>query len=113
MNSFSRIARRAASRFFTRFAGPIRCGGCGREKGGVLRMVAGPNVYFCDQCFERAAHQLAPRRPAPDATRCRFCRLLRPSNEVTTVGSIVVCADCLGMMDVILAEAAQHPRRTT
>jgi hypothetical protein len=28
---------------------------------------------------------------------------------VTSIGAVVVCADCLGMMDVILAEVA-HSR---
>ena len=52
-------------------------------------MVAGPNVYICDGCLEQAARQLAPRKPAPDAVRCRFCGQFRAKEEVTAVGNVL------------------------
>ena len=73
-------------------------------------MVAGPNVYICDGCVEQAARQLSPRQPPPDGIRCRFCRQLRAKDAVTVVGSVTLCADCLGLMGTILAEAAQSSR---
>jgi len=75
-------------------------------------MVAGPHVYFCESCIEQAAQQLTPRRPAADAVRCRFCSQPRARTDVTSVGKVVVCADCLGYMEVILAEAETSPRDT-
>ena len=91
-----------------RIAAPIRtvtCCVCGRFKAEVAHMVAGTNVYLCDRCVEQAARQLAAPIPAPDAARCRFCRQLRAKVAVTAVGSVTVCADCLGLMESILAEA--------
>jgi ATP-dependent protease Clp ATPase subunit len=91
-----------------RIAAPIRtvtCSACGRFKAEVAHMIAGTNVYLCDSCVEQAARQLAARMPAPDAARCRFCRQMRAKVAVTAVGSVTVCADCLGLMESILAEA--------
>jgi hypothetical protein len=50
---------------------------------------------------------------SPDAVRCRFCRQLRAKGEVTVVGSMTLCADCLGLMETIMAEAAQPSRPAT
>jgi hypothetical protein len=109
MRTLSQLAHRAAAHFIPRFSDPVRCGGCGRDKADVPHMVAGPRVYFCSDCFAQAARRLAPKQPPVDAVRCRFCRQLRAQLDVTSVGAVVVCADCLGMMDVVLAEVA-HPR---
>jgi hypothetical protein len=107
MRTFSQLAHRAAAHFIPRFADPVRCGGCGRDKADAPRLVAGPRVYLCSDCFAQAARQLAPQRPPVDAVRCRFCCLLRAPVAVTGIGAVVVCADCLGMMDVVLAEATK------
>ena len=87
----------------------VRCNGCGRLKDEVAYMIAGTNVHLCERCVAQAARQLAPRRlaprgRAPDAVRCRFCHQLRATGEVTTVGSAILCADCLATMTSILAE---------
>ena len=105
MTVFSQVARRAAVLVTSPLRKPIHCNGCGREKNGIRRMIAGPRVYFCDSCIEQAAQQLTPRRPPADAVRCRFCSQFRARTDVTSVGDVVVCADCLGYMETILAEA--------
>jgi ClpX C4-type zinc finger protein len=91
----------------------VRCNGCRRLKDEVTYMIAGPNVYLCERCVAQAARQLAPRRLATDGVRCRFCHQRRATGEVTTVGSGIVCADCLGTMTSILAEATQPSRPAT
>jgi hypothetical protein len=68
-------------------------------------MIASPHVYLCDGCVEQAARQLSLRQPPPQEARCRVCRQPRANVAVTTVGSVTVCADCLGLMESILAEA--------
>jgi hypothetical protein len=88
----------------------VHCNCCGRSKVDVSHMIAGPNVYLCERCVAQAAWQLAARWPAPDAVPCRFCHQRRATGEVTTVGHVTVCADCLGTMTSILAEAAQPSR---
>jgi hypothetical protein len=82
-------------------------------KADVIHMVAGPNVYLCNYCFEQAARQLTPRRPPVDAIRCRFCRQLRAKNEVTATGGVILCADCLGLIETMLAEATPPSRPVT
>jgi hypothetical protein len=110
MGSFSGLARRAAARFIPRFATVVRCTACGRDRADVAHVIAGPGSYLCNGCFERAAHQLAPRHQTADSIRCRFCRQQRPPSGVTSVGDVVVCADCLGTMEVVFAEAEQTSR---
>ena len=68
-------------------------------------MVAGPHVYLCGGCVEQAARQLSLRQPSPEGVRCRVCRQLRAKDAMTAVGSVTVCADCLGLMESTLAEA--------
>jgi hypothetical protein len=108
MGRFSKLARWTAGRFVPALRQTVHCSACGREKAAVVHLVAGPGVYLCNYCFEQAATQLAARRPPPDAKRCRFCRQLRATGDVTTVGNVLLCADCLGLMDMMLAEAAQR-----
>jgi hypothetical protein len=64
-------------------------------------------VYLCSDCFELAAKRLAPRHLGADAERCSFCREFRAPADVTHLGAVAICADCLGMMDSILTEARQ------
>jgi hypothetical protein len=113
MRRASGIARRIAARFVPALRRTVQCSGCGRPKDEVTHMVAGPNVYLCDRCVEQAARQPAPRRPAPDAVRCRFCRQLRAKDDVTAIGSVTLCADCLGLIETILVQAAQSSRPAT
>ena len=91
------------------------CSCCGRSAADDSKLIAGPKVYLCELCVSQATRQLAPRRLAPrrlapDAVRCQFCHHLRATGEVTTVGSVIVCADCLGTMIAILPEATQPSR---
>jgi len=105
MGGFATLAWRTAARFVPALRETVHCGACGREKAAVVHLIAGPGVYLCNYCFEQAATQLAARRPPPDAKRCRFCRQLRATGDATTVGNVLLCADCLGLMDVILADS--------
>jgi len=91
----------------------VHCNCCGRSKVDVSHMIAGPNVYLCDRCVAQVAWQLAAGRPAPDALRCRFCHQLRATADVTTVGRVTVCVDCLGTMTSILAETTPPSRTAT
>jgi hypothetical protein len=107
------IAGRIAARFVPGLTRTVNCSACGRSKAEATHMVAGPNVYICDRCVEQAARQLAPRKPAPDAVSCQFCQQSRAKDQVTAVGGVILCADCLGQIETILAEAAQPSRPAT
>jgi hypothetical protein len=106
MRSPSTFVRRIAARFDPRRGRAAHCSSCDRPHTAVAHMIAGPSVYLCDECIELAAKQLAPRKPAPDALACHFCRQRRARADVTSVGTVTVCADCLGLMTTILAEDA-------
>jgi hypothetical protein len=111
MGILSRLARRTTARL--QLARTAQCSSCGRAKSECAQLIAGPGVYLCDRCFEQAARQLTPRRPPEDSVRCRFCNLQRATSDSTHVGGVTVCADCLGLMDVILTEAAHASRPAT
>jgi hypothetical protein len=110
MGNVARIATRAARRFIRALPQRVNCDGCGQPNGPKTRIVSGPGVYMCADCFHRAASQLAPRRAPPNAVRCRFCRQLRSETDVTAVGSVTVCADCLGSMESVHNAAGQTSR---
>ena len=105
MQRDSEMAARIAARFGPALGRPVTCSACGRMKAEVAHMVAGPHVYLCDGCVDQAARQLSLRQASPEGVRCRFCRQLPAEVGVTAVGSVTVCADCLGIMESILAEA--------
>jgi hypothetical protein len=74
-------------------------------------MVSGPGVYLCHRCFRALAANVEPRRPPVDAVRCHFCRQFRAPGEVGHAGGVTVCADCLGMMEIVFARDASGARR--
>ena len=105
MQSDSDMAGRIAARFTPAIRRPVTCSACGRMKAEVAHIVAGTHVYLCDGCVAQAARQLSLREPPPEGVRCRFCRQLRAQVALTAVGSVTVCADCVGLMESILTEA--------
>jgi len=107
MGFVATLARRTVARFIPGANVTVRCSACHHEKSSSLQMISGPGIYFCGDCVQRATRQLAPRRPAPDAVRCRFCRQLRSLSDVTHVEGVAICADCLGVMEQILETAAR------
>jgi hypothetical protein len=110
MGRIARLARRAAAQFIPSLGRDVVCGACGLAAGAGVRMVAGPRVYLCSNCFERAARQLAPKKPPADGVRCRFCRQLRSPQDVTRVDAVTICGDCLGLIQAILNEADEASR---
>jgi hypothetical protein len=71
-------------------------------------MIAGPDAYLCSDCIREAAQQLAPR--PLEAVYCQFCRKSRQRSDTARVGSVVVCAECQGLIEEILAENAGATR---
>ena len=113
MHRDSGSAQRIADRFGPGLRRKVACSACGRLKAEVTHMIAGPNVYICDGCVGQAARQLSARQSPPDGVRCHFCSRGRAPDALTVVGGVALCADCLGLMETILAEAAQSPPPAT
>ena len=103
-----------AARFVSTFGRTsVTCTACGRQRAEVSKMVAGPKLYICDRCIEQATQQLAPRRLPKVGVQCRFCAQVRANEDVTALGGLTVCADCLSTMEAILREATQPSRPAT
>jgi ATP-dependent Clp protease ATP-binding subunit ClpX len=58
-----RFRRRAAS---TRtFAATLTCSFCGKHQRQVNKLIAGPDVYICNECVELCVEIIAQERPKP------------------------------------------------
>lgn len=92
----------------------MACTWCGRSSTEVSKLIAGPNVFVCDVCVERAeragrgvAVSGLERASARTSRRCAFCRK-RPSRERSLVigPAADVCTECLRICREILAGQA-------
>jgi hypothetical protein len=43
--------------------GPIHCNFCGRSTREVKKMIAGPNVFICDECIDLCVDIIREDRP--------------------------------------------------
>jgi len=105
----------------------LHCSFCGRAQRKTRKLVAGPDVYICESCVERAASVIASGRsdqttlspltpvpPAEKSRRCSFCGKHRhqlsglataehnPHGKLNTDAAI--CSDCLTLCREIHAE---------
>jgi hypothetical protein len=90
------------------------CTFCGRPPSEVSKLIAGPNVYICNQCVEHAEHVVSGSPKAPSlfflsrgSTRaaCSFCGERRDHGRpVVTRREANVCGDCLRLCREILNE---------
>jgi ribosomal protein L24E len=80
----------------------LACSFCGRPKRKARKVVAGPDVYICEQCVETAADT------APGSQeRCSFCGKRRhPGTGLFTSpdDEVAICAACLTLCREILSE---------
>ena len=104
MNYIARLARRTITHLLPRSAREVRCSGCGQLHDASRRTISGPGVYLCQDCFRNLTETLAPKRPPANATRCHFCRQFKAPAEVARAGSVAVCAECLGAMEMIFED---------
>ena len=105
----------------------LNCSFCGRAQRKTRKLVAGPGVYICESCVERAASVIASGRsdqtalgpltpvpPVEKGRRCSFCGKHRhqlsglattehnPHGKLNTDAAI--CSDCLTLCREIHAE---------
>lgn len=86
-----------------RTRGTIRdavCTWCSRPPSEVRKLVAGPNIYICDDCVVEAEKALPKLRSVKAKrlarVRCNFCRRLNDGNRLVVPGETAnVCDDCL------------------
>jgi hypothetical protein len=99
----------------------LKCSFCGKRQKQVRKLIAGPGVYVCNECIERADHVIATGEPtvtplsamtsvdgqnkygAP--VKCSFCGKRR--HQVTGLAAaarVAICTECLALCHDIIAE---------
>ena len=77
------------------------CTWCSRPPSEVRKLVAGPNLYICDDCVADAFRQLAKTAKSTSGlrtvrARCSFCRRAATGERKVVTGAHAnVCDDCL------------------
>ena len=77
----------------------LTCSFCDKAQQDVLKLIAGPNVYVCDECIDEARDGFSSQ------VKCSFCgKVSSPELAVRGHDSVAVCAECLDLCDEIIAE---------
>jgi ATP-dependent Clp protease ATP-binding subunit ClpX len=58
-----RFRRRAAST--RKLTTTLTCSFCGKHQRQVKKLIAGPDVYICNECVDRCVEIIARERPSP------------------------------------------------
>jgi hypothetical protein len=103
----------------------LHCTFCGKDQKHVQKLIAGPAVYICDGCVEKAKNVISDGQPAKTQvaeltagpagepkTQCSFCGKRRDQVPGLTVSSVqterkapaTICSECLGLCTEIIAE---------
>lgn len=72
------------------------CTFCGKDCSEVLKLIAGPGVYICDECVGLARKGLKP------FDQCSFCgKSATKELPVRGTGKVAICRECLDLCDEI------------
>jgi ATP-dependent protease Clp ATPase subunit len=97
----------------------LSCSFCGKHQKQVKKLIAGPSVYICNECLDRAHAVLAdpdntastPIRAVGQlshvdrAEQCSFCGKPRDSVvAMASTGHARICTECIELCDEIIAE---------
>ncbi len=90
----------------------LYCSFCGKSQHEVVKLIAGPSVFICNDCvelcngiiFEENQQENPPKRhPAP--TSCSFCNKSDDEvEEILTGPSVSICNECVEISNRIIAE---------
>jgi hypothetical protein len=111
-----RVARRgAAERGDT-----LKCSFCGKQQRQVRKLIAGPGVYICNECIEKADRVIATGEAAATplsamtsageekeagAVKCSFCGKRRHQvSGVAVAARVGICTECLALCHDIITE---------
>jgi len=78
----------------------LRCSFCNKDQNEVLKLIAGPTVFICDECVEVCQEIVSGKHDQPSAsdeiipiawlhwgrqmTKCRTCGRIWPSGETSS-----------------------------
>jgi hypothetical protein len=98
----------------------LKCSFCGKQQENVRKLIAGPGVYICNECVEKADQVIATGEPAAtplsamtsmsedqdDARfKCSFCGKRRHQvSGVAVAARVAICTECLTLCHEIIAE---------
>jgi predicted SprT family Zn-dependent metalloprotease len=86
-------------------ADPLRCSFCSKSKDEVRKLIAGPDVYICDECVDVCQEIInddvidKPDQTSPSDTMyaCSLCSGLSPAERITIIRhrAVAVCKSCI------------------
>ena len=90
----------------------LYCSFCGKSQHEVVKLIAGPSVFICNDCvelcngiiYEEDQQENSPKRhPVP--TSCSFCnKSVDEVEEILTGPSVSICNECVEISNRIIAE---------
>jgi NAD-dependent SIR2 family protein deacetylase len=86
----------------------LRCSFCNKSQRDVRLLIAGPNVYVCDDCVDICREIIAEKEekiqpPDPGTLRCAICRSWSPADLVLVLGTGGnLCPACRGVVEEAL-----------
>ncbi len=104
----------------------LRCSFCGKAQGEVLKLIAGPQVFICDECVAVCADMVAREREAEEqaalvpperqprgseqpsflTVACALCATLTPAGDLLWVRERgMLCPGCVSEVEAAAAEA--------
>jgi hypothetical protein len=99
----------------------LKCSFCGKRQEQVMKLIAGPGVYICNECVNKAdevvatgkadATPLSAMKPVGDdqdgsRVKCSFCGKRRhQASGLAITGRVAICTECLSLCHEIIAEA--------
>ncbi len=98
----------------------LKCSFCGKEQRQVRKLIAGPGVYICNKCIEKAGRVIETGEPtatplsamksvAEDndgpAFKCSFCGKRRHQvSGLAVTARVAICTECLALCNEIIIE---------
>jgi len=98
----------------------FHCSFCGKRKGEVKSLVAGPNAFICDECVALCRDIInkdakAPQSPPPpplgpslgqEDVRCSFCGRNEDEVRKLIAGPVVyICDVCIARAEGVVADS--------
>jgi ClpX C4-type zinc finger len=98
----------------------LKCSFCGKLQKQVRKLIAGPGVYICNQCADKADRVIETGEPATTPlsamtsagddmdglrVKCSFCGKRRHQvSGIAAAARVAVCTECLALCHEIITE---------
>jgi len=98
----------------------LKCSFCGKHQKQIRKLIAGPGVYICNECIEKAdrviangeviATPLSAMKPVGEdkdaaTVKCSFCGKRRHQvSGLAAAARVAICTECLALCHEIITE---------